>query len=338
MSIPLTGLFQSGLTKQRRAAIALVGAAAIAMLSAMMAVAVDLGTAYLAKVSDQRVADSAAYAGALAYNASASTTTMNSAVANLATLNGLPAGAATASLVVSPSGDGNNAVEVVVSTAEPLYLARVFQSSSSLTVTATSYAEVKPNASACIIALQAGGGGVTLSGATPVTASSCAVASNATVTVPCGTTITTKTLDYNSVAIPSQPCGGIKPPAGTASVNTIKTATADPLAKNTAVASAFTHLASVASLTGPAAPVVALGVSAVAFGYTNAAGSPPRSQLTSIGCTGSFSGSTWTATCPAGGTYNFQSITLSGGITVNLVSSSPTNTPANTYNLSLIHI
>lgn len=334
MSIPLTGLFQSGLTKQRRAAIALVGAAAIAMLSAMMAVAVDLGTAYLAKVSDQRVADSAAYAGALAYNASASTTTMNSAVANLATLNGLPAGAATASLVVSPSGDGNNAVEVVVSTAEPLYLARVFQSSSSLTVTATSYAEVKPNASACIIALQAGGGGVTLSGATPVTASSCAVASNATVTVPCGTTITTKTLDYNSVAIPSQPCGGIKPPAGTASVNTIKTATADPLAKNTAVASAFTHLASVASLTGPAAPVVALGVSAVAFGYTNAAGSPPRSQLTSIGCTGSFSGSTWTATCPAGGTYNFQSITLSGGITVNLVSSSPTNTPANTYNFS----
>jgi hypothetical protein len=51
--------------RQRRASIALVGAAVIAMLTGLAAVAVDLGTAYLAKVGDQRAADSAAFAGAL---------------------------------------------------------------------------------------------------------------------------------------------------------------------------------------------------------------------------------------------------------------------------------
>ena len=56
------------------------------------------------------------------------TATMNSAVSNLAALNGLAAGAATASLVPSPSGDGNNAVQVTVTTTTPLYLAEVFQS------------------------------------------------------------------------------------------------------------------------------------------------------------------------------------------------------------------
>jgi len=311
-----------GVARQRRASIALVGGAVIGMLATMAAVAVDLGTGYLAKVADQRFADSAAYAGALAYNSTGSTTTMKSAVSNLATLNGLPAGAAVASLVASPSGDGNNAVQVAVSTVSPLYLAEIFQSSKTLSVTATSYAEVKPNASACIIALLTKAAGVTLSGGTTVTAASCAVASNNTVTVPCGTTITTKTLDYNSAAVPSQPCGGIKPPAGTTSVNIIKVATADPLGTNTAVANAFTHLASVAKLTGPSGPTVAAGTTLV-FGY----GTPTPAQFTTVGCTGSFASPIWTVTCPAGGTYHFGSISLSGGITLNFaVSGSATNT------------
>ncbi|HEX3995040.1 MAG TPA: hypothetical protein VHX39_28020, partial [Acetobacteraceae bacterium] len=106
----------AGRLRESRASIALIGAAVIAMLAALGAVAVDLGTAYLAKVADQRAADSTAYAGALAYNVSSSVTTMNAAVSNLAALNGLPVGAASASLVASPSGDGNSAVRVTVTT------------------------------------------------------------------------------------------------------------------------------------------------------------------------------------------------------------------------------
>src|SRR5580658_2745815 len=311
-----------GVARQRRASIALVGAAVIGMLASMAAVAVDLGTGYLAKVADQRFADSAAYAGALAYNSSSSTTTMQSAVGNLAALNGLAAGVAVASLVASPSGDGNSAVQVKVSTVSPLYLAEIFQSGKTLSVAATSYAEVKPNASACIIALLTKAAGVALTGGTTVTAAACAVASNAAVSVPCGTTITTKTLDYDSAAVPSQPCGGIKPPGGTASVNIIKVVTVDPLAANTAVASAFTHLASVATLTGPSGPTVT-GSTSLVFGY----GTPTTAQFTAVGCTGSFASPIWTVTCPAGGTYHFGSISLSGGITLNFaVSGSATNT------------
>jgi hypothetical protein len=315
-----------GVARQRRASIALLGGASIAMLASLAAVAVDLGTAYVAKVADQRAADSTAYAGALAYNAKTTTTAMNSAVGNLATLNGLAAGAATASLVASPSGDGNSAVQVTVSTSVPLHLAEIFQSGKTLSVSATSYAEVKPNSPACIIALQAGASGVTLSGGTNVTAANCAVASNNTVSVPCGTSITTKTLDYDSAAVPSQPCGGIKPPSGTTSVNIIKVVTPDPLSGNAAVAAAFTHLASVASLGGPSGPTVPSGGD-LAFGYTNASNQPPRSVLTAVGCSGSFSGSTWTATCPPGGTYHFGAISLSGGITLSFaVGGSATNT------------
>lgn len=321
-----------GVPRGRRASIALVGAVVVGGLAGLTAIAVDLGTGYLAKVSDQRVADSAAYAGALAYNASSSTALMSSAVGNLAALNGVATGAASASLVASPSGDGNKAVEVTVTTSAPLYLAEIFQSNKTLSVSATSYAEVKPNAPACIIALQAGGTGVTLSGGTGVTANACAVASNNTVTVPCGTSITTKTLDYNSSAVPSQPCGGIQPPSGTSSVNIIKAATPDPLGGSAAVAGAFTHLASVASLTGPAGPTVATGTD-VAFGYTNNAGSEPRSALTTIGCSGSFSGSTWTVKCPAGGTYNFGGITMQGGITLSFAVDT-NGSASNTYNFS----
>ena len=316
-----------GVARRRRASIALIGAAVLGMLASVTAVAVDLGTAFLAKVSDQRAADSAAYAGALAYNTTSSVATMNSAVSKLAALNGLPAGAAAASLVASPSGDGNNAVLVTVTTLSPLHLAEIFQSNTTVSVAATSYAEVKPNAPACIIALLPTGTGAALSGGTSITTAACAVASNVSVAVPCGTTITTKTLDYNG-AVPSQPCGGITPPAGTASVNIIKVATVDPLASNTAVAAAFTHLASVASLTGPSGPTVS-GSTALVFGY----GSPTPAQFTAVGCTGNFAGSTWTVSCPAGGTYNFGTISTSGGITLSFAVGG-NGAASNTYDIN----
>jgi hypothetical protein len=316
-------------TRQKRASIALVGAAVIAVLTSMAAVAVDLGTAYLAKVSDQRVADSAAYAGALAYNASASSTTMKAAAGDLAVLNGLASGAVAADLVPSPSGDGNSAVKVVVTTAAPLTLAKILRTGSTLTVTATAYAEVKPNASSCIIALKAGGSGVTLSGGTTVTAANCAIASNNTVSVPCGTVMTTKTVDYDSAAVPSQ-CASpasIRPPLGTASVSKVKMVTADPLAVSAAVAGAFTHLAAVASSTGPAGPTVTAGAQDINFAYSTSGPASPPVLLTAIGCTGTFASSTWTVTCPAGGTYRYRGISLGGGITLKFaVGGSATNT------------
>ena len=62
-------------------------------------------------------------------------------------------------------------------------------------------------------ALSQSGTGVTLSGGTAVTASQCAVASNQSLAVPCGTSIVTKNVDYYSAA-PTQPCSGIQAPSG----------------------------------------------------------------------------------------------------------------------------
>ena len=191
---------------------------------------------------------------------------MTAAAQNMATLNGLAGNAASASLVSSPSGDGNNAVKVTVSTTVPLHLAEIFESNTTIPVTATSYAEVKPNAVACVIALNASSSGIILLGGTSVSAPGCTVASDAAVSVPCGTSITTKTLDYNSAALPSEPCTGIKPPAGTSSVNIVKATTPDPLASNSAVAAAFSHLTSVAAMTSPAGPTVSAGTT-ISFGY-----------------------------------------------------------------------
>ena len=67
----------AGLMRARTASIALLAAAGIAMMGGMAAIAVDLGAGYLANVSNQRVADAAAYAGALAYNSSGSATAMS---------------------------------------------------------------------------------------------------------------------------------------------------------------------------------------------------------------------------------------------------------------------
>jgi hypothetical protein len=320
----------SSIARDQRASIALVGGVVIAMLTGLAAVAVELGRGYLTQMAEQRTADSAAYAGALAYNATGSAIKMSSAVTNLAVLNGLSSTAASATLVTSPSGDGNSAVRVNVTTSMPLYLAGIFKGGRTMPVTATSYAEVRPNASACIIALLAGGTGVTLSGGTAVTTASCAVASDATVSVPCGTTMTTKTLDYNFAAIPSQPCGGIKPPSGTASVNIVKAVTTDPLAGSAGIAAAFSHLSSVASLAGPSGPSVPAGTS-VDFDYGGNLADPVRTQLGTIGCTGALARSTWTVTCPAGGTYKFGTITIHGGLTLNFAVG---GSASNTYDFS----
>jgi hypothetical protein len=146
--------------------------------------------------------------------------------------------------------------------------------------------------------------------------------------------MTTKSLNYHSAAVPSQPCGGIRPPSGTASVTIVKTVTANPLAANTAVSGGFAHLASVASLIGPPAPAVPAGVSDIVFGYSTSGSTSPPVLLTAIGCptnASNFAGSSWTISCPAGGTYHFKGISLAGGITLSFAAG---GSPTNTYDFS----
>ena len=240
---------------RRDGSVSVVSAIALPILVAMTGMVAEYGNGLLHKVEDQRIADAAAFAAATSFNAN-SGNSLTSVVDSVASLNGIPTSDISATLTTSPSGDGNQAVLVSVSTQSPLLLSRVLgNGQANLTVTATSYAEMKGGAPGCIIALSSSGLGVTLSGGTSVSAPACAVASDNAVSVPCGTSITTVAVNYDSASAPSEPCTGIQAPSGK-TLQIKKSTTADPLAGNSEVAAATARLTTVTSLTSPNAPTV----------------------------------------------------------------------------------
>jgi hypothetical protein len=298
-----------------RGAISILAAFVLVSVIGVSALALEYGWALLQKNEDQRVADLAAYGGGLvdesascSRTCSASSCSALSAANNIAALNGVSG--ATSCVVASPSGDGNNAVQVSITTDVPLYLARVLTSSTTLPVTAGADAEVINDSPACIIALSGSGTGVTVTSAAGITADNCAVASNAAVTVSSASKITTKVIDYGT-SYSTSGASSIVPPAGTASVTYSKTTTTDPLATNSEVTGAVARLSTVEALTSPAAPSVSTGAN---LGFS---ASTPYSGSVPTGCSPpTHSGANWTLTCASGGTYHFGSLSVSSTATL----------------------
>ena len=292
----------------RRGSVAIMAAAMFPVVVAMAGLVVEYGNSFTVKTKLQQVADLAAYSGAIAYTETSSTTTMSSAASRIATLNGLSGSAATASLVTSPSGDGNQAVYVKVTGSVPLHLARVLSSSTQMSVAASAYAEVKSTSSACVIALNSTGTGVSLSGGTALTASACTVASNSSVSAPYGTSITSPMVTYNSAAaLTSQTTADIHAPAGK-TVTIKKAATTDPLNGNATVTAENLHLSSLALMSGPAVPNPASG--------TNASFAWSTTTMSTPGCTAVSANGTWTVTCVGNGPFNFGTVSLGGGVSL----------------------
>ena len=309
----------------------IISALVMPVLIGMAALVTEYGSALVQQADNQRIADLSAYAGALAYNTTKSTDQMTAAAVNVAALNGVPAASVTASLIASPKTAGVNAVTVSISTQQNLLLARVLQSRQQLQITSNSVVEVgaQPQTPGCVLALDGTRTGVTLSGGTTITAPKCTVSSNSTVTVPCGTYISAIGVNYNSTTAPSQPCGGITGTNGTAAV-IAKKSTADPLAGNTAVTAAVARIANVTALsatTAPTAPTTPAGTN-IDFGYNP---SSTQSQATTLGCTASVSGSTWTLNCGSKTTVNIGALTIQGGINLNFATSGAATT---TYNFA----
>jgi hypothetical protein len=306
--------------------VSVIGALTLPAVIGAIALAVEFGHGLVTRAENQRVADLAAFAGALAYNSTSSTSSMTEAANAVAVLNGIPAAKVKASLVTSPKTASSQAVTVEIATSNVLFLAPVLGGSSTLPIETSAFVELGATTPACIIALNSAETGVTLSGGTAITAPECAVASNNTVSVPCGTSITTKAVNYNSAAAPSQPCSGIKAPSGK-TLKIAKTATTDPLSGNGAVASAKGHLSSVASQTSPTVAAAAAGTS-IEFGWSTSA---TQNAAKTIGCTATWTSgtSTWAMTCPNDGTYNFGTVTVGGGIKVQF---NTAGTAKTTYN------
>ena len=307
----------------RRGSVALMAAMMFPILIALAGLVIEYGDGFAVKAKLQQVADLAAYGGAIAYTQTSSTTTMNSAATRIATLNGLSSSAASASLVNSPSGDGNQAVYVKVTGSVPSQLSSILSGSNQVSVGASAYAEVKSTSPSCVVALNNNGTGVALSGGTALTASGCSVASNSSVAAPYGTSITTPMVTYNSsVALTSQTLSDIHAPPGK-TVTIKKAATTDPLSGNATIAGETAHLGGLALMSAPAVPSPPSGTT-VAFGWY-------PTTMTVSGCPAALSGSTWTVTCSGNGPFNFGTISLGGGLSLLFNTGGPSTA---TYNFS----
>ncbi len=319
--------------RHRRASVTVMVAAAISVLLGMVDLAVQYGFSLVVQIRDQRIADVSAYAGALAYtnSAGAGTTAAAQSAANfLTSLNGNSSVAA--SIVVSPRADGNNAVQAVVTTS---YIVRL--RNATLNIAEQGVAEIVPGASACIIALtsvgtdsSSPGDGIVLTGGTSLSAPNCSVATNAAVSVACGTTITTTQLDWDSSSATNATCNSSYSNVVTSSATLApvkKVATANPLSGNTEIAALMDQLSAVNSMSAPSGPSVSGGTNLTFATTTGGSTTFPVD-----GCTGSLvtSTKTWTVTCPAGGNYTFGSLNVSTSVTVNFDTTHTTST----YNFS----
>lgn len=168
------------LLTNNRGNIAVLSAVMMTSLVGVAGLVTDYGSGLMSRMVDQRTADIAAIAGATVYGETGSQSSMSTAVSNIMSRNGYAGTAATASLVTSPSGDGNQAVKVIVSSTVPLTFSRVLMGSrSTLGVNATSYAEVRASAGGCILALSPNSSkAITISGSANVQAPNCTVVSD----------------------------------------------------------------------------------------------------------------------------------------------------------------
>ena len=308
--------------RDRRGGVSILSALMFLTLLGFAALAAEFGMGLERQTENQRIADLAAFAAANYYgansgaaNALAQATTI---AQNVAILNGATASGVTVSLY-TPAGSSKQAIKVQVQTKNALLLAPLLGSVTSLSPTAISAAQLgSPKANGCITALN-GSGGIVLSGGASIFAPDCGVDSNASINVPCGTSVTAKSVTYGG-SPPSTPCNGLT--AGSIANAPVT----DPLAGASGVSAAQSRLGAVAAITAPAAPTVPAGAIAFNLAYW------PTTTQASGGCTATFAApSAWTIACPAGATYNFASLVIAGGVTLNF---NPTGSAATTYNFS----
>jgi hypothetical protein len=259
--------------RDRRASVALLVGMTAPVLVMALGLGVEVSRWSTAKVELQSIADGAAYAGAMNYMASGAAHTAALAAANLAWINGIPGTstptwtAATGTLVDNritvTVATGPTEVTVTVRQALPLYLAAIFTTATSQTISATAVVQLTTTTSgsgppACVVALQGLSNGVTttndipLSNGTTVTTSNCATRSDASISITGGATVNGNVYAGGQISISN---GGsiAKGDTGTANAGQIP----DPFASDTAVQNALT---SAASATGSAVNCTTGGV------------------------------------------------------------------------------
>jgi Flp pilus assembly protein TadG len=218
LSVPWCRLCRR-LGADRRGAVALLLALLLPVLLGTTALGLEVGSWSVTKISLQRRADLAAEAAALRYLAGDSAQTAASVGADVAALNGaaasgrvwtagsslLTASDVSVQFVPGLRNTADPAAKVVVSAALPLTIGRILSTSTSVTVSATAYAEVLAvpgtGGQPCVVALNPNGAGVTVTGGSAVTTPGCTVVSNAAASVTNGSQVTSTGLYANTTSV-----------------------------------------------------------------------------------------------------------------------------------------
>ena len=283
--------------KDARGTITLLAAFLLPVLIGFLALAAEFGYGLLMQVENQRVADAAALAAAIAYG-NGQTTNYATAATNIANLNGMTGATLATTLTTVPQDSSRQAIKVVLTRTEVLGLAKAISSIASMPISATAYAQIGQGpSSGCIMALGSAGQGITVASGSTVTATSCNVISRANITCSGSATITASSKIY----VGSNNCG----------TGTRTSSVSDPLSSNAGVLAATAELVTLSSLTAPSAPTV-LGTTALNFAGTQ--NNATLTNLQNLGCTATFSaasGPQYTVSCPAG-TYAFGNISVTG--------------------------
>ncbi len=148
------------LASEKRGAVTILVAVGATAMIGMAAFAVETSNWYAQSAELQRVADAAATAAAIEYvkdngcpaSGDGSFLCYQAAKA-YAVMNGVPASSTTVSIASSPTGDGNQAVEVTLTKSIPLMLSRVLSDKASVALSASAYAEIQSLAPPCVEAL-----------------------------------------------------------------------------------------------------------------------------------------------------------------------------------------
>jgi Flp pilus assembly protein TadG len=175
----LTRLF-----KDKRGSVAVIGGLALTSMIGASALVVELGQGYLAKTDNQRVADMAALAAAIAYSKDNSTD-LDARAKEVALANGYTSSSVSAAKTTL---NGADVVRATVVTSVSVQLARVLGFGASYDVTSVASASLPsaPSAPGCIIALDSSGSGIKMSGGTTINATNCAVTSNSSISMANG--------------------------------------------------------------------------------------------------------------------------------------------------------
>lgn len=192
------GRFQSS----QRGNVAVLAAFAMPACVGVMALGIDVSNWAMTRVQLQRLADVTAMAGASRYAETLNGPAAVSSAANVAELNGVPAGTRTGSGTATLTdnygdwttsfSDSGSTIASTVQMSAPIWFGRIFTSATKQPITARAVAQVFPRTSggqACVLGLKGDSTGittivdVTISGNTSITSSTCGVRSDGSLQV-----------------------------------------------------------------------------------------------------------------------------------------------------------